>query len=69
MYFVLLCLLVAGLLISKHPPDEYGWMMLIGLGWVTGYLDCRKFSHSDQDQARVLPPDSNERSDDSSIFS
>jgi hypothetical protein len=71
MYFALLCLLLAGLLLSAHSPDQYGWMMLIGLAWMTGYLDCRRFQRSDQDRDRVFPPDMTEADaplDDSQLF-
>ncbi len=60
MFFVLLCLIVATLLLTGHSPDSYGWMMLLGAGWVTGYLDCRTFAKSDQDSDRVMPPDIHE---------
>jgi hypothetical protein len=60
MFFFLVCVLVAVLLLTGHPPDQYGWMMLIGLSWLAGYLDCRKFAKSDQEQERVMPPDAHE---------
>lgn len=71
MCFALLCLLLVGLLLTGHYPDQYGWMMLIGLAWMAGYLDCRRFQRSDQDRARVLPPDvmkADEPLDDSELF-
>jgi hypothetical protein len=69
MFFVLLCILMASLLLTHHAPDQYGWMMLLGLGWLTGYLDCRRFSRSDQDKDRVLPPDMIDGPlDDSNLF-
>ena len=60
MYFFLVCILIAAFMFSGHPPDQYGWMMLVGLGWIAGYLDCRKFARSDQDKDRVMPPDAYE---------
>jgi hypothetical protein len=57
MFFALLCLLISGLLLTSHTPDQYGWMMLIGVGWLAGYLDCRRFSRSDREKDRVMPPD------------
>lgn len=68
MFFVLLCLVVAAFLGTGHPPDQYGWMMLLGFGWLAGFLDCRIFARSDQDKQRVLPPDAHEPSDDQAIF-
>jgi len=65
---MLVIILVAALLMSGHKPDEAGWMMLLGLAWLAGYFDCRKFSASDRDQDRVLPPDANEPSNDSVTF-
>jgi hypothetical protein len=53
---------------TKHSPDTYGWMFIVGLSWLAGFLDCRLFAKSDQDRQRVLPPDANEPSDDQSIF-
>lgn len=67
MFFALLCLLVGGLLLTNHPPDAYGWMMLVGAGWVAGYLDCRMFARSDQESDRVMPPDIHEP-DDSTTY-
>jgi len=57
MFFALICLLITVLLATGHAPDQYGWMMLIGLSWLAGYLDCRKFSRSDQEKVLVMPPD------------
>lgn len=68
MFFVLLCLIIVALLGTGYPPDQSGWMMLLGLGWLAGFLDCRLFAKSDQDKTRVLPPDVNEPSDDQAIF-
>lgn len=68
MFFALLCLLLIILLLTGHAPDQYGWMMLIGLAWLAGYLDCRRFHRSDQDRARVMPPDADGIPDDSQIF-
>jgi hypothetical protein len=68
MFFVLLCLIIVILLGTGRSPDQYGWMMLTGLGWLAGYLDCRRFAKSDQDKSRVLPPDMNEPADDQAIF-
>ncbi len=68
MFFVLLCIGIVALLGTKHPPDTYGWMFIVGLSWLAGFLDCRLFAKSDQDRQRVLPPDANEPSDDQSIF-
>ncbi len=68
MFFFLLCLAVAIIVATRHTPDIYGWTMLIGLGWLAGFLDCRLFARSDQDQDRVMPPDINEPSDDSVTF-
>jgi hypothetical protein len=71
MFFALLCLLLTVLLLTGRQPDSYGWMMLIGLAWLTGYLDCRRFHRSDQDRARVMPPDAPDTGDvpdDAQIF-
>lgn len=71
MFFALLCLLITVLLLTKHAPDAYGWMMLLGVAWLAGYLDCRRFSRSDQEKDRVMPPDVSglsEPADDSHIF-
>ena len=57
MFFALVCLLITAIMGTGHTPDQYGWMMLIGLSWLAGYLDCRKFSRSDQEKDRVMPPD------------
>jgi hypothetical protein len=64
MFFALLCLIIVAILGSGHTPDQPGWMMLIGLAWLAGYFDCRKFSKSDQDTKRVMPPDIHEPSND-----
>ena len=66
MFLIALCALVTVLLATKHTPDLYGWAMLIGLGWLSGYFDCRLFAKSDQDRDRVLPPDAGEPYDDDS---
>ncbi len=68
MFFILLCLGIAALLGTGHPPDQYGWMVLLGLGWFAGFLDCRLFAKSDQDRKRVLPPDVDEPSNDQALF-
>jgi hypothetical protein len=68
MFFVLLCLIIFALLITGNSPDQSGWMMLLGLGWLAGFLDCRMFAKSDQDKSRVLPPDVDEPSNDQAIF-
>ncbi|WP_373533112.1 hypothetical protein [Vampirovibrio sp.] len=68
MFFVLLCLIIAALLMTGNSPDPSGWMMLLGLGWLAGFLDCRMFAKSDQDKSRVLPPDVDEPSNDQAIF-
>ncbi|HEY9746380.1 MAG TPA: hypothetical protein V6C99_09200 [Oculatellaceae cyanobacterium] len=60
MFFFLVCFLIAFLLLTGHAPDQYGWMMLIGVSWLAGYLDCRKFAKSDRERDRVLPPDAQE---------
>jgi hypothetical protein len=67
MFFFLLCILIAVLLISGTTPDAYAWMMLVGLGWVCGYLDCRAYNKADRDKDRVLPPDMDEP-DESSTY-
>lgn len=67
MFFALLCLLVGGLLLSRNTPDHYGWMMLVGVGWLAGYLDCRMYARSDQEKDRVMPPDMQEP-DDSTTY-
>jgi hypothetical protein len=71
MFFALICLLMTVLLATGHTPDMYGWIMLVGLSWLAGYLDCRKFSRSDQEKDRVMPPDARHAADipdDNSIF-
>ncbi|HEY9686186.1 MAG TPA: hypothetical protein V6C52_04340 [Coleofasciculaceae cyanobacterium] len=68
MFFFLVILLVAAFLVTGHPPDQYGWMMLMGVSWLAGYLDCRRFSKSDQERDRVMPPDILEPSDDKVNF-
>lgn len=68
MFFALICLILLGFLGTGHTPDQYGWIMLIGLAWLAGYLDCRKFSKSDQDRKRVLPPDMDSPTDDKATF-
>jgi hypothetical protein len=68
MFFFLLCLIMVALMGTGHTPDLYGWVMLVGLGWMAGYLDCRKFARSDQDRDRVLPPDAGEPSNDQATF-
>lgn len=68
MFFILLCILIAVLLGTKHQPDASGWMMLIGLAWLAGFLDCRLFARHDRDRERTLPPDANEPSDDRVTF-
>lgn len=60
MFFFLVCAFIAVLLLTGHPPDQYGWMMLIGVSWLAGYLDCRRFARSDRDKDRVMPPDAHE---------
>lgn len=60
MFFFLVCILIAVLMLSGRTPDAYGWMMLVGVGWLAGYLDCRRFAKSDQDTDRVMPPDAYE---------
>lgn len=57
MFFLIPLVIVSAMLLSGHPPDQAGWMMLVGLGWFAGYLDCRRFARSDQEKDRVLPPD------------
>lgn len=70
MFFVLLCLLLVVLLANGVAIDQFGWLMLIGTGWIAGYLDCRKFARSDQDPDRVMPPDAraDAEPDDHSLF-
>jgi hypothetical protein len=70
MFFAILCILLLGLMLSGHPPDPYGWMMLMGVAWFCGYLDCRRFGKSDQESARVMPLDSLDQSppDDKTLF-
>lgn len=60
MFFFMVCTLITVLLLTGHTPDQYGWMMLTGISWLAGYLDCRKFANSDRDQDRVMPPDAYE---------
>jgi hypothetical protein len=57
-------------MLSNHAPDQYGWMMLLGLGWLCGYLDCRRFGRSDQDRDRVMPRDAMGEAppDDATLF-
>jgi len=57
MYFAIVCLLVFALLATGVKPDDYGWMMLVGTGWVAGYLDARKFSTADKPQLPGGPDD------------
>ncbi len=64
MFFALVCIIMVALLGTGHTPDLYGWVMLVGLSWLAGYLDCRKFSKSDQERQRVMPPDIHEPFDD-----
>lgn len=68
MFFVVLIALVSALLLTNHPPDQAGWMMLVGAGWLAGYLDCRRFARSDGDSDRVMPPDVHEPSSDRVTF-
>ena len=70
MFFAALCILLTVLMVTGHAPDSYGWMMLIGLAWLTGYLDCRRFGRSDQDRDRVMPPDAigDTPANDSTLF-
>jgi hypothetical protein len=71
MFFALVCLLITVLMATGHSPDQYGWMMLIGLTWLAGYLDCRKFARSDQEKDRVMPADLRQDKtipDDSALF-
>lgn len=42
--------------------------MIVGFAWVCGYLDCRFTSGSDQEKARVMPPDDGDRGDNAAIF-
>lgn len=71
MFFALVFILIIALMSTGHSPDQYGWVMLVGLSWLAGYLDCRKFSRSDQDKDLVMPPDVRnqpEIPDDPSLF-
>lgn len=68
MFFALICLILVALMGTGHTPDLYGWVMLMGLAWLAGYLDCRKFAKSDQDKKRVLPPDMDYPTDDKATF-
>ncbi len=71
MFFAVICLLIIALMGTGHSPDQYGWMMLIGLSWMAGYLDCRKFARSDQEKVRVIPADMRQDPaipDDQSLF-
>lgn len=67
MFFVLL-LIITVLIGTGNSPDQYGWMLLTGLGWFAGFIDCRIFAKSDRDKSRVMPPDANEPSDDQTLF-
>jgi hypothetical protein len=60
MFFFLVCIFITVLLSTGHPPDQYGWMMLIGLSWLAGYLDCRRFAKSDREKGRVTLPEGHE---------
>lgn len=60
MFFFMMILLLTALFLTGNTPDQYGWMMLLGLGWMAGYFDCRLFARSDRDQDRVMPPDADE---------
>jgi hypothetical protein len=68
MFLALLALLIVVLLGTGNAPDQAGWITLVGLGWLTGYFDCRKFSKSDQETDRVMPPDAHDPSDDKVTF-
>jgi hypothetical protein len=71
MFFAILCLIIVAFIGTGHTPDQYGWMMFIGLSWMAGYLDCRKFARSDQEKNRVMPLDLREAPeipDDASLF-
>jgi hypothetical protein len=70
MFFAILCLLMLALMLTGHAPDQYGWMMLLGLAWLCGYLDCRRFSRSDQDSDHVMPRDAVDQipPDDKTLF-
>lgn len=57
MYFAIVCLLVFILLATGAKIDEYGWMMLVGTGWVAGFLDARKSSGSDKPRLPSGPED------------
>ncbi len=68
MFFLLLIALIALLMLTGNTPDAYGWMMLLGVGWLAGYLDCRRFLSSDRDKDRVMPPDASDPADDGTMF-
>jgi hypothetical protein len=57
MLFLSMCVLLWALFALKTPFDQYGWLMIVGLTYVAGFLDSRLFARFDQDKARTLPPD------------
>lgn len=68
MFFAALCLLMILLLANGVKPDVYGWVMLVGTGWFSGYMDGRIFRRSDNDTDRVVPPDISDDGRDADTF-
>ncbi|MDH4378359.1 MAG: hypothetical protein QE263_00425 [Vampirovibrionales bacterium] len=54
MFFTLLCLGLWALVAFKVPTDLFGWLMLVGAGWVFGFLDGRRATQNHSD-AEPLP--------------
>ena len=63
MFFALLILIIWAILALGMTPDTFGWLMIVGAGWVFGYLDCRFFKKSDTDTSRTLPDEDTPETD------
>ncbi|MFN8615124.1 MAG: hypothetical protein U0003_04350 [Vampirovibrionales bacterium] len=57
MWFVLLCGGLMGLLASQVPVDTPAWLMIVGAGWMAGYLDGRKAAQGTASSCKTPNPD------------
>lgn len=57
MFFLLLCAILWALFAFQSPFDTFGWLMLVALAWVFGFLDCKLAKKSDAEKGHTFPPD------------
>lgn len=64
MFFAILIFIIWAILSLGMTPDTFGWLMIVGAGWVFGYLDSRFHKKSDTDIERTLPDEDLPETDD-----